>query len=130
MRILVADDDPTIRALLTLRLSAENHEVTVVVDGEQALLALAVERPDALVLDVMMPGLDGWAVLEHVRRDPATRSLPVVLLTARDRADDMRRGYEAGASSVLSKDRTDELAQTVLALTSTRRLAQPTTDHQ
>ena len=120
MRILVADDDPTIRLLVSEQLSRHGHEVTTVEDGEQALSALETTSHDLLVLDVMMPVVDGWTVLEKVRRSSPRPVLPVILLTARDTRDDVRRGHDLGASTVLSKAHVlEQLVDTVNALTGT-----------
>lgn len=103
MRVLVVDDDPVIRELLSLELGMAGHDVEALTDGGSALARLRQEPPDALVLDVMMPGLTGWEVLTAVRADAALKRLPVVLLSARDVPDDVRTGYVLGASLVLSK---------------------------
>lgn len=102
MHIAVVDDDPAIRALLCTELELAGHDATAYADGAEALTGLTGWRPDAIVLDVMMPGVSGWQVLAAVRagRDP---DVPVVLLSARDLPDDVRRGYELGASVVLPK---------------------------
>lgn len=99
----MVDDDPTLREMLTAELTAAGHTVEVAVDGAAGLERLRESRPDALLLDVMMPELSGWDVLSELRADPALRGLPVVLLSARDLPDDVRHGYERGASLVLSK---------------------------
>ena len=117
MRILVVDDDPTVRQVLSLQLESDGHQVSAAVDGESGLQAVQAQRPDLVVLDVMMPGLSGWDVLERLRSDPGSRRVPVLLLTARDLPDDRRRGYELGASAVLSKSYApQELSDTVQAL--------------
>lgn len=116
----MADDDPTIRLLLSAQLSVASHEVTTVGDGGHALRALAAATPDLLVLDVMMPVRDGWSVLEQVRGGALHNALPIVLLTAGDTPDDVRRGRDLGASCVLSKARAlEQLVDTVDALTAT-----------
>jgi two-component system response regulator MprA len=103
MRILVADDDPSLRELLSLQLGLEGHEVQLACDGAQALEAIEREAPDLVVMDVMMPVLTGWEALRQLRADERSRRLPVVLLSGRDVQDDRRHGYELGASVVLSK---------------------------
>ena len=119
MRILVVDDDPTVRQVLSLQLETDGHQVSSAVDGDSGLEAVQEQQPDLVVLDVMMPGLSGWDVLERLRSDPGSARLPVLLLTARDLPDDRRRGYELGASAVLSKShRPQELSDTVEALAS------------
>ena len=117
MQILVVDDDPTVRGVLCLQLEGEGHEVIEAVDGESGLQAVEAQHPDLVVLDVMMPGLTGWDVLSRLRADAGSARLPVLLLTARDLPDDRRRGYELGASAVVSKSRlAQDLAPTVEAL--------------
>ena len=103
MRILVADDDPNIRGLLAFELTSAEHVVDEAVDGAEALAAIQAQAYDAVVLDVMMPSLSGWDVLEAVRADERYAKLPIILLSARDVADDVRHGYELGASVVLAK---------------------------
>jgi DNA-binding response OmpR family regulator len=78
-QVLIVDDDADIRLLLRLELSAEGHRITEAADGRQALAAIEAERPDLVVLDIMMPVLDGWGVLEAL--DPRA-SPPVVAITA------------------------------------------------
>lgn len=103
VRVLVVDDDPTVRELLHAELTNAGHDVELAVDGSAGLELLRSSRPDAVLLDVMMPGLSGWEVLRELRSDSSFDGLTVVLLSARDRADDVRHGYELGASLVLSK---------------------------
>lgn len=117
MRILVVDDDPTVRQVLSLQLESDGHQVSAAVDGDSGLEAVQEQHPDLVVLDVMMPGLSGWDVLQRLRSEPGSARLPVLLLTARDVPDDRRRGYELGASAVLSKSyRPQELTDTVDAI--------------
>ncbi len=102
-RILVVDDDPSVRALVRDLLELEGHEVQLVADGYAALRAVAAERPDCVVLDVMMPGMDGHEVLARLRAMPDGLELPVVMLTAA--ADDANawRGWTGGVDSFLGK---------------------------
>ena len=103
MQVLVADDDPTVRLILTAHLEAAGHRVETVDDGSAVIAAFQAAAPDALVIDAMMP-VGGWEVIETLRKDPRFSTVPMVLLSARDLPDDMRRGYAAGASLVMSKD--------------------------
>jgi DNA-binding response OmpR family regulator len=103
MRILVVDDDPSVRRLLSVQLGLAGHEVHIAEDGASALVALGQQRPDVLVLDVMMPLVDGWSVLAALRSKPQFEDLPVILLTAKDQADDIAHSFELGASTVMSK---------------------------
>ena len=102
-RILVVDDDPSVRALVRDVLELEGHVVELAVDGYAALRAVAAERPDCVVLDVMMPGMDGHEVLARLRATTGGLELPVVMLTAA--ADDANawRGWTGGVDSFLGK---------------------------
>ena len=113
--ILVVDDDAPIRRMLDRTLGAAGYDVTLAVDGGDALAAVERSVPDLLVLDVAMPGLDGIAVCRRLRsRGLAT---PVLLLTARDAIDDRVRGLDAGADDYLVKPfATEELLARVRAL--------------
>ena len=103
MHILVVDDDPSVRRLLSVQLGLAGHEVYIAEDGASALIEIGRSKPDVLVLDVMMPLLDGWQVLEVLRAKPLYQNLPVVLLTAKSQADDVERSYALGASLVMAK---------------------------
>lgn len=102
-RILVVDDHPSVRALVRDVLELEGHVVRVAEDGYAALRAVASERPDGVVLDVVMPGMDGHEVLARLRAMPGGRDLPVVMLTAS--ADDATawRGWVGGVDVLLGK---------------------------
>ena len=102
-RIVVADDERDIADLLTLNLEAEGYEVTTVYDGEAALAAVAAQRPDLVVLDVMMPKMDGLEVLTTLRDDPETATLPVVMLTARTSDTEVWEGWQAGVDYYITK---------------------------
>jgi DNA-binding response OmpR family regulator len=101
--VLVADDDPDIRSLVVLRLERSGYEVVAAGDGEEALATALERNPDLALLDVMMPKLDGYEVTERLRREDATRHLPVILLTARVQETDIARGLEAGADDYVTK---------------------------
>lgn len=102
-RILCVDDDPAIRLLLQLNLAAEGLDVDLAVDGDDALTQLRAHRPDVIVLDVMMPGRDGYAVLEVLKSDEATNDIPVVLLTAKATDDEIWDGWRSGADYYITK---------------------------
>jgi signal transduction histidine kinase len=101
-RILLADDNADMRAYVK-RLLREHYEVSAVSDGEAALASARENPPDLVLLDVMMPGLDGFAVLRALRGDEATRPLPVILLSARAGEEARVEGLEAGADDYLVK---------------------------
>jgi CheY-like chemotaxis protein len=103
VRILVVDDDPTILRLLQVNLEMEGHEVLTAGDGHEALARLRDDAPEVVLLDVMMPGLDGWQVCEQVRADPALAATPVVILSARAQQSDLERGVQAGADAYITK---------------------------
>ena len=103
MRILCADDEADIRTILGLALSlAPDIEPTLVESGEAAL-ARAGEGWDAIVLDGMMPGLDGFDTCRQLKADPATAAIPVVFLTAKSTRDDVQRAVALGAAGCLTK---------------------------
>lgn len=115
--ILVADDDEDILALVSLRLRRLGYRVAEARDGEAALAEVARERPALVILDLMMPRVDGYGVIRRLRADPETASLPVVVLSARARSADAAAGLEAGADAYLSKPfRAEELAATIRGL--------------
>jgi two-component system, OmpR family, response regulator MprA len=101
MRILVVDDEPAVRTSLQRALSLEAYDVDLAVDGAAALDRLAVAAPDAVILDVSMPGLDGLEVCRRMRQ--AGDRTPVLMLTARDAVDDRVEGLDAGADDYLVK---------------------------
>jgi two-component system cell cycle response regulator len=102
-RILVVDDIEANVRLLEAKLSAEYYQVSVAYDGPTALAIAANELPDVILLDVMMPGMDGFTVCKKLKEDPVTRHIPVVLVTALDGRADRIQGLEAGASDFLTK---------------------------
>jgi DNA-binding response OmpR family regulator len=101
--LLVADDDDDILQLVSFRLERAGYKVVTAADGQQALAAARQHQPDLAVLDVMMPGLNGYEVTRQLRADPATAAIPVILLTARVQEADVSRGFEAGADDYLRK---------------------------
>jgi CheY-like chemotaxis protein len=103
VRILVVDDDPTILRLLQVNLEMEGHEVLTAGDGHEALVRLREGAPEVVLLDVMMPGLDGWQVCERIRADPDLATTPVVILSARAQQSDLERGAQAGADAYITK---------------------------
>jgi DNA-binding response OmpR family regulator len=102
-RILVCDDDELLVDLLTYRLAAKGYDVTAARDGGEALERIAQETPDAVVLDAMMPVVDGFEVLRRIREDRATAHVPVVMLSARKQERDIVGALELGASDFVVK---------------------------
>ena len=102
-RILVVDDVDTNVRLLEAKLTIEYYDVLTCRDGASALEIARIEQPDLILLDVMMPSMDGFETCRKLKDDPATRHIPVVLVTALDGREDRMRGLEAGADDFLSK---------------------------
>ena len=102
-RVLVAEDDPDILALIAYRLERSGYDVITAPDGAEALRLAFEHHPDLLVLDVMMPRIDGYGVTRAIRQHPATERTPVLLLTARVQEADVAQGFEAGADDYLKK---------------------------
>ena len=101
MRILVVDDDPGVRDSLRRSLAFNGYEVDLADDGQRGLAAIAMNRPDAVILDVMMPGLDGLETCRRLRA--AGEDIPVLMLTAREMISDRVAGLDAGADDYLVK---------------------------
>jgi DNA-binding response OmpR family regulator len=102
-RIIVVDDQSDIRMMCRVNLALEGYDVIEAPDGESGLLAIRASRPDIVLLDVMMPGIDGWEVLEALKGDPRTGDIPVVMLTARVQREDEIRGWTSGAADYVAK---------------------------
>ena len=107
-RVLVVDDVPVNVRLLEAKLAAEYYHVITATNGTQALEKVKTERPDIVLLDVMMPGMDGFEVCRRIRAMPETANLPVVMVTALSEQQDRVQGLEAGADDFLAKPIQDE----------------------
>jgi DNA-binding response OmpR family regulator len=99
----VVDDQPDIRLMCRVNLQLEGYTVLEAADGEAGLEMVRSEKPDLVLLDVMMPGLDGWQFMEALKADEATTSIPVIMLTARVQREDEIRGWLSGAADYLPK---------------------------
>jgi len=116
-RVLIIDDEPSIVISLEFLLKRAGLEVRVARDGEAGLAKLRELLPDLVVLDVMMPKLDGFEVLKAVRADPAIADIPVLMLTAKSREAEQQRGLGLGANAYMAKPfSTHELVDQVMAL--------------
>ena len=102
-RVLVIDDEAPIRLLCRVNLEAEKMTVLEAADGPSGLEKARAESPDVVLLDVMMPGLDGWRVAEELLDDPRTASIPIVFLTARAELRDRARGIDLGGIDYVTK---------------------------
>ncbi len=101
--VLVADDDPDILMLVSLTLERDGYDVTAAKDGPEALAAAKALIPHLIVLDLMMPGIDGCEVTRRLRAEPATRDIPIVILTAFAEDSQAARAVEAGADAYMKK---------------------------
>lgn len=123
-RILVVDDEPDITALVAFHLAKAGYRVSTAANGRDALIAARTERPDVVVLDLMLPGVSGYDILSELRRRPETRDVGVIVLTARRDEPDRIRGLSLGADDYLTKPFSPaELVLRVQALL--RRLTAP-----
>lgn len=102
-RLVLIVDDVRTNVELLVRALKDDYRLAVAQDGESALRSVAVAPPDLVLLDIMMPGLDGYEVCRRLKRDPRTRDIPVVFLTSLDEVQDKARGFEAGAADYVTK---------------------------
>ncbi|HBY96517.1 MAG: response regulator [Ardenticatenaceae bacterium] len=121
--ILVADDDPRMRHVITTVLERAGYEVTSVADGQTALQVVATERPDLILLDVMMPRLNGYEVCTWLRQNLLTATIPIIMLTALDQIHEKVTGIHAGADDYITKpfDSTEFTARIGMHLRRTQR---------
>ena len=101
--VLVVDDTEDCRLILRTMLESQGHRVRLAENGAQALAAVREQRPDVIMLDVMMPDMSGIEVLQELRSQPSTASVPVILVTARTGDDDVMDGYQHGADYYITK---------------------------
>jgi DNA-binding response OmpR family regulator len=101
--IMVADDDELLTEIVRFKLESDGHRLSIAENGEQVLAAINLEQPDLLILDAMMPVLAGQQVLERLKADPATASIPVIMLTARKGEDNVIVALRLGAEDYITK---------------------------
>ena len=102
-RILIVDDEPHILEVIRVSLEDFGFELLEMSDGEQVQQTVVDARPDLILLDVMMPGKDGYTICRELKADPATASIPVILLTAKSLPEEVEEGLTSGASAYVSK---------------------------
>ncbi|MBL8049536.1 MAG: response regulator [Chthonomonas sp.] len=102
-KVLVCDDERNIVRLIQVNLEKAGYTVVTAYDGKDGLEKIRAEKPDMVVLDVMMPYMDGFEVLKNLRREPDTADLPVIMLTAKAQDKDVFEGYHYGADMYLTK---------------------------
>jgi DNA-binding response OmpR family regulator len=122
-RVLVVEDHPVIAELVETRLRIEGLRATKCLGGREAIKRLDCEPFDLVILDIMMPDIDGYEVLAHIRSQHGTRDLPVIFLTARSSQEDMDKGLRMGANQYITKPFSGaELVRTVKILLEERKL--------
>lgn len=102
-KIVLAEDEPQIARLIEFKLKKEGYEVTWKENGEEALEAIKAEKPDLVLLDVMMPVMGGYEVLRRLKEDENLKSIPVVMLTSRAQERDVVKGIDLGAEDYITK---------------------------
>jgi two-component system, OmpR family, response regulator len=125
-RLLVVDDEPNIVELLSASLRYAGFQVDVARSGPEAVRVARQVNPDLLVLDVMMPGMDGWETCERLKAQPATADIPIIMLTSLDGVDVPARAREAGAIAVLMKPCPPE--RLIMTIEAARRALVPNDD--
>jgi len=113
-KILIIDDEKLVRLMLTDLLQMKGYTVVAAEDGPTGLAAAKKEKPNVIILDVMMPGMDGFAVCEALKNDGATTGIPVIILTASEDAHLTKKAFKAGAAFTLVKaGKPDQLLSTL-----------------
>lgn len=113
-KVLVVDDEPNVLRSLVQYLTIEEFTVETASNGVEALEKVDSFNPELILLDVMMPGMDGFEVLDKVKEKPGHGDTPVIMLTAKDQSSDVLKGYQSGATSYLVKPfNLDELVETI-----------------
>ena len=102
-KILVVDDEPSIVRLMEFILARQGHEMLAAVNGEEALEKIRLHKPDLVLLDIMMPRIDGYEVVRTLRADPATATLPIIMLSAKAQEEDIRKGVGVGVNEYITK---------------------------
>jgi twitching motility two-component system response regulator PilG len=102
-KILIVEDEESLLKLESILLTSKGYDVRGVSNGREALDAIAEEKPDLVLLDIMLPEIDGFEVCQRIKDDPATKDIPVVMLTAKKSREDMARGEKVGADWYITK---------------------------
>ncbi len=113
-RILIVDDEPHIIKVLTVRLEKAGYEVIAAIDGQETLNKVRKEMPDLVILDLMLPGIDGYKVCRLLKFDERYKHIPIIVLTARVEEEDRKRSMEVGADEYITKPiKPDEFLDTI-----------------
>ena len=106
--IMVVDDEPELVTIVSLMLEKRGFNVRCAYSGQELFAGLEEQKPDLIILDIMMPQMDGLEVLTRLKGNPATASIPVILLTVKGQPEDVREGYQLGAAYYLTKPLTND----------------------
>lgn len=102
-KILIVEDDKFLRELVVTNLAKKNYAISEAVDGEEGVKKTKEEKPDLILLDLVLPGMDGFEVLSQIKSDPAVSSIPVIIFSNLGQKEDIERGLALGASGYLIK---------------------------
>jgi DNA-binding response OmpR family regulator len=102
-KILIVDDEPDIVETVTIMLQARHYEVITALGGEEGFTKARFERPDLVLLDIMMPDLDGYSVCSKLREDSHTKNIPIIMFSAKGEASSINKSYKMGADSFIVK---------------------------
>ncbi len=102
-KVLVVDDEVALLEVMKTNLEIEGYEVVTEMSGETGFVSAIVEQPDVIILDIMMPGVDGYEICQRLRAEPRTKYIPIIILTALDETQDVVKGFECGADDYLAK---------------------------
>ncbi len=102
-KILIVEDEESLLKLESILLSSKGYNVTGVMDGKAALKEVQLNRPDLVILDIMLPEMDGFEVCRQIKQNPETSNIPVVMLTAKKNSQDLARGQEVGSDAYITK---------------------------
>jgi twitching motility two-component system response regulator PilG len=102
-KILIVEDEESLLKLESILLTSKGYDVRGVSNGQEALDAIAEEKPDLVLLDIMLPEIDGFEVCQRIKDNPETREIPVIMLTAKKSREDMARGEKVGADWYITK---------------------------
>ena len=102
-KILIVEDEESLLKLESILLTSRGYEVAGVLNGKAALDHIATDQPDLIILDIMLPEMDGFEVCRHIKANPDTSQIPVIMLTAKKSSQDQKKGLDAGAAAYITK---------------------------
>ncbi len=117
-KILIVDDEPNILISLEFLMKKKGYEVFIARDGSEALKIIATDKPDVIILDIMMPNVDGYEVCQSIKKSEETKHMKVIFLSAKSKPEDIEKGYKMGADLYMTKPfSTRDLIKKVAELT-------------